>query len=54
MSDEVNKKTFEYYLRICEDKAPYPINYFPYGKDPRDQLLAMMVGMMIDKGYLKL
>ena len=49
----MTNKTAEHYLQICEDEAPYPINYFPYGKEPRDRLLAMMVGMMIDKGYLK-
>ena len=48
----MTNKTFEHYLRICEKKAPYPLKYAPY--DPNSRMLAMLVGMMIDKGYLKL
>lgn len=52
MSDETKNKTFGYYLQICEDKVPYLLKYAPY--NPNSRMLAMLVGMMIDKEYLTL
>jgi hypothetical protein len=50
----MSEKTLKYYLQICEDKAPYPLNYIEYGDHPDSRKRAVLIGMMIDKGYLKL
>ncbi len=46
--------TFEKYMRICQKETPYPINYLPQSHNQQHRVLGAMIGMMIEKGVLKL
>ncbi len=43
---------FDRYKRICATEMPYPLNYMTHGND-QQQMLAAMMGMMVEKGLLK-
>jgi hypothetical protein len=40
------------YEFICRYNAPFPLNYLPSGNE-RDRVLGLVIGMMIEKGWLK-
>jgi hypothetical protein len=47
--DEINEKD---YSKICRMRAPYPANYLPLSHRQKDRQLGLLIGIMIDEGWL--